>query len=77
MEEQISTNNQSNTETSENLEPPHKKTKNELSKERDRLESRLISVLSCVVCFDLPNGPIYQVSIYLLVLTCRCFTSLC
>ena len=44
-------------------EPPLKKPKKEPfeSHSGNRLESRLISVLSCVVCFDLPNGAIYQV----------------
>jgi len=43
-------------------EPPLKKPKKEPfeSHSGNRLESRLISVLSCVVCFDLPNGAIYQ-----------------
>jgi len=47
-------------------EPPLKKLKGEhsygiiLHQSKDRLESRLTSVLSCVVCFDLPSGAIYQ-----------------
>ena len=46
-------------------EPPLKRAKTENSglENRDRLESRLVGVLSCVVCFDLPNGAIYQVRI--------------
>ena len=28
---------------------------------KERLETRLISVLSCVVCFDLPRSVIFQV----------------
>lgn len=57
-------------------EPPLKKIKSEAGSTtqpregKDRLESRLISVLSCVVCFDLPNGAIYQVRLiaYLFIL---------
>ena len=48
------------------LAPPGKRVKLESESEkedekRERLESRLISVLSCVICFDLPSGSIYQV----------------
>lgn len=41
--------------------PPEKKSKivGENST-RDKLEARLIGVLSCVICFDLPSGSIYQ-----------------
>ena len=49
-------------ENNEDLEPSQKKIKIEVfADNRDKLESRLIGVLSCVVCFDLPNGAIYQV----------------
>ena len=45
------------------LAPPEKKKKIERTNdEKERLESRLIGVLSCVICFDLPAGSIYQVS---------------
>ena len=48
------------------LSPPGKKQKLSGEEERkpsteERLESRLIGVLSCVICFDLPSGFIYQV----------------
>ncbi|XP_066910677.1 zinc finger TRAF-type-containing protein 1-B-like [Clytia hemisphaerica] len=47
------------------LTPPAKRVKMEseaekVDEKRERLESRLISVLSCVICFDLPSGSIYQ-----------------
>ena len=50
------------------LSPPGKKQKLSGAEERktsteERLESRLIGVLSCVICFDLPSGFIYQVKI--------------
>lgn len=46
----------------EDLGPASKRIKVDVfADSRDKLESRLIGVLSCVVCFDLPNGPIYQV----------------
>jgi hypothetical protein len=45
------------------LAPPEKKKKIERSNdEKEKLEARLIGVLSCVICFDLPAGSIYQVS---------------
>lgn len=44
-------------------EPSAKRAKRSSSEEemKERLETRLISVLSCVICFDLPSGSIYQV----------------
>lgn len=48
------------------LSPSGKKLKLSSVKEKkvsseERLESRLIGVLSCAICFDLPSGFIYQV----------------
>jgi len=55
------------TRDDDDLEPSSKKIKTDtfpkpdlFADNRDKLESRLIGVLSCVVCFDLPNGAIYQ-----------------
>lgn len=50
------------------ISPPGKKQKLSGDEERktsteERLESRLIGVLSCVICFDLPSGFIYQVDV--------------
>lgn len=45
----------------DDVEPPQKKLKSEKKHEdKERLEARLIGVLSCVICFDLPSGSIYQ-----------------
>jgi hypothetical protein len=60
--------NMLSTRDEEDLEPAQKKVKSDpfanktdlFADNRDKLESRLIGVLSCVVCFDLPNGAIYQ-----------------
>ena len=54
------------------LSPPGKKQKlsgveEKKTRTEERLESRLIGVLSCVICFDLPSGFIYQVDASFLI----------
>ena len=64
--------NMHSTRDEEDIEPSLKKIKTDpfapktdsFADNRDKLESRLIGVLSCVVCFDLPNGSIYQVCLH-------------
>lgn len=63
----------------EDIEPSVKRTKKDHISGKERLEARLISVLSCVICFDLPSGSIYQVCILSLrvYLICLAFIHSC